>query len=254
MTTPTKPRLIFATKTLQQQTFPLGDREFFSKRLTGEEEIVYQEGSTLAGFGMNLVEQTEANLSMYAAILSRREVRSQGVDAVWAGQHLGPSNVLELMAYLRTGHNGPGIAPAPGVTLHLPELSQDIEIGGRLFGGRTINYHEYVAYLRALPSDDLVSEASRLQRQGGDLDPLDLMSEAQRMVRVTSDTRRGQAAAVAAQLSARVLDGGEPVSGEWLLEQLSIDELGQLADYLRTGELGADTPNDSTPENVPFGA
>ncbi|WP_339096188.1 hypothetical protein WDJ50_02545 [Deinococcus sp. VB142] len=248
--TPTKPRMIFATKTLQQQKFPLGDREFFSTRLTGEEEIVYQEGSTLASFGMNLPQQTRANLDMYALFLNHR-IDGPAVDAEWTGQYLGPSNVLELMAYLRTGHNGPGIVPAPGMVLDLPELPQDIEIGGRVFGGRALSYNEYLHYLDSLPDEDMVSIAVRVQQEG-DANPIALLNEARQVVSYTSATRRAQAGAVAAQLSVRILDGGEAVSGEWILEHLSIDEVAQVFDYLRTGKLEADSPNDSTPANLPI--
>jgi len=261
--------MIFATKTLQQLRFPIGDRKFISRRLTGEEELIYQEVSTLIQMGLAVGDSTQASVDSLLGLLQRRLADGeQPIDADWIAANLGPSNEPELMAYLRTGHRGPGLVPAPGEHWDLVELKAEdgtpgLDLYGRLFAGRALSYQEVRAYENSSAGVQRASEAQQVIRDvskaGGstDLSLDDIQNETRQIVHDLTETRRGQIEATATLLNARIADEGEPITAAWLLENFSLEELGEIRKYLSTGKtdlVEVETPKaeGDAPANVPI--
>ncbi|GAA5513648.1 hypothetical protein Dcar01_02392 [Deinococcus carri] len=255
-TAPTKPRMIFATKTAQQLQFPLGGLDFTSKRLTAEEDLIYEDAKLRANFLPTLREQVADTAGVLAVILGHRT--AQPVTPDWVAAHLNATTETALMAYLRTGHEGPGLVPAPGVTFDLPQV--DLDLYGRQFSGPVLSYAEMADLADALPTA-LGDEVHDLDESS--MTAAQIRAKGQELAASVTASKRAQADGLAALLNVRRVvtpaeEGGEaaevePITGTWLLEQMSREELDQLQAFLQTGEMAGETPNaESTPANVPF--
>lgn len=250
MTEPRKPRLVFATRTAQQRPLKLGGKTFFSRRLTGEEELLQQEAALSPLTKTGMVAQAMATVELLVSLLSSRAAtEGDRVDADFVMAHFGEPNAEPFITMLRTGHNGPGLDPAPGETFDLP-LLEPVEIDGRLFEGRAQNFGEAI-----LNAERLDASVGGLQAVPGGVNAL--LEESERLPELLAQVgnlSRVQADNLAALLNARVADGGEPVDGPWLLARLSNAEIAQVAGYLQRGEVPEDPKagDGPTPENLPM--
>lgn len=243
---PAVPRMIFATRTLQQLPFKLGGVQFTSKRLTAEEDLVY-ENAKLRGAFLPLHDQITETVATLTTLLRRRADTELEND--WAAHHLNATTETALMAYLRTGHNGPGLVPAPGTTFDLPHI--ELEIDGQQFAGTVMSYAEAREFSRALPME-AAERAAELERQN--LTVSETRRQALDMVQELTKGKYDVADRLADVLGRRQQDaeGRELITGAWLLERLSQSELEQLQRFLQTGQMETEAPNAPTPANLPI--
>lgn len=252
-TAPVKPRMIFASKAAQQLQFVLGGLKFTSRRLTAEEDLVYEDVKLRGNFLQLPRERIEGTTQTLAVLLGHRT--DAPVNPEWVAAHVNAQTESELMAYLRTGHTGPGLVLAPGHTFDLRQIT--LEIADRYFEGPLLSYADEARLSDAVASSaDIVDELQDLQE--GDLSPARSREKGQQMADQLLTMQRTGTDALAELLNERdpgreAEDYPGPVTGAWLLEHLTKDELTQLRAYLRTGEPAeADSPNaDPTPANLP---
>lgn len=255
MTTPTKPRMIFASKTAQQLQFVLAGLSFTSRRLTAEEDLVYEDTKLRANFLQLPRERIESTTKTLAVLLGHRT--DQPVSPGWVAANLNAQTEGELMAYLRTGHNGPGLVLAPGHTFDLPQI--ELEIADRFFTGPVLSYADEARLSDAVAgSADIVDELHDLE--DANMSAAQTREKGQQVADHLLTSRRAGTDALAELLNERdphrdEMDHPGLVTGAWLLEHLTKEELDGLQLYLRTGEpVGADSPNaDPTPANLPIG-
>lgn len=257
-----KPRLIFATKTLQQVPFALGNQTFIAKRLTAEEELLFQEVNGVAALGLNPNDDLAALTTVLAGILQKREAGdTHTTNRDWVEQHLGPSNMTDLMLYLRTGHNGPGLVPREGESFDLPEVEK-FEIDGFAFAGRLMNYGEYRKLKASLNEMDTLARAGRFAALGEDVTGLlasgsvkDALGDAAGFYHQQAQRQREKAQIIADMLNTRRADDQDTIDGAWLLERLDLEQMEQVLNFYLTGKdfvQEGDTPNASTPANLPL--
>lgn len=256
-----KPRLVFATKTLQQVPFQLGAHTFMAKRLTAEEELLFQEVTGVAGLGLNPQDDLLEQSAVLTGILQKRLQDGGTISRDWVECHLGPSNMNDLMLYLRTGHNGPGLVPREGESFELQEV-EPLEIDGRTFAGRLMNYGEYRQLKTALNEMDTLARAARFASLGEDVTGLlatggvqDALSGAVDFYHQQTGQQRQKAQIIADMLNARRVDEGDTVDGAWLLDHLGLADLEALLNFYLTGrspEPEGETPNAGTPGNLPL--
>lgn len=244
-----------ATKTRQQIPFHLGGRGFLSYRLSGEEEILLQEASGVAQIDpAGLPEQ----FALMAQILTARKMDGEPVDVGWVADVFGPANWGTVTAYLRTGHNGPGLVLRPGETFDLDIL--ELQLGEREFSGPMMNYAEFQKLKTDLDELGLLREVSRLAEYSGADAVLTaaghveaLLQDGKEAYRRSTRTHYAKADVVAQVLNCRMSDGGAPITGEWLLQEYELSDLETLLNYWLTGEAQAEDPNaEPAPANVPL--
>lgn len=260
----TKPRLVFATKTLQQLPFRLGGQTFTSKRLTAEEELLLQEANGVAALGLNPHDDLLSLTGVLAGLLKKRDQSEMFIADWhdWTQQHLGPSNVTDLTLYLRTGHNGPGLVPRDDFNFDLQEV-EPLEIAGRTFAGRLMNYGEYRRLRTVMNEMDTLAKAARFAALGEDPSVLlasggvrEALSGAADFYHQQTNVQREKAQVIADLLNARrVDDEAGAVDGAWLLEHLQLSDLEALLNFYLTGQNPqpeGETPNAPTPANLPI--
>ncbi|WP_293913739.1 hypothetical protein [Deinococcus sp.] len=258
-------RIVAATKTFQQLRFPLGDQKFISARLHGEEELIYQEVSVVNTLGLPLQEITANTVGFLVSLLRNRvwhgpDTPRPDIDEPWVQRYLGPSNEPELMAYLRTGHRGPGLVPAPGEHWDLPPVKLELE--DRVFEGLALSYQDLLAYSEEYSALERAERAQNLMRSTDEVNVTlaQVQTEGRQIIQERSTVVRAEAAATAALLNARRQDGGEEISGAWLLERVTLDQLTAVRTYLTSGKEPepeeAQTPKaeDGGSENIPINA
>ena len=258
-----KPRLVFATKTLQQMPFKLGGQAFTSKRLTAEEELLLQEANGVAALGLNPNDDLLTLTGVLGGLLQKRYLGELHITdwRTWTEQHLGPSSVADLTLYLRTGHNGPGLVPRDDFNFDLQEV-EPLEIAGRTFAGRLMNYGEYRRLRTVMNEMDTLAKAARFAALGEDPSVLlasggvrEALSGAADFYHQQTNVQREKAQVIADLLNARRADDGDTVDGAWLLEHLELSDLEALLNFYLTGQNPqpeGETPNAPTPANLPI--
>jgi hypothetical protein len=206
-----KKNLVFASKKHQTLPFRIAGLLFWSKRLTGEEELLMSETDAAAEKPFELLERQAGHLAQL--LQSRLQEENSTVDQDWTLTHLGTANTLALVQFFRTG-----VRPADfiGESFDLPEWGDALALGAgeeeRQFSTRAACFSEQIAMSQSAPED---------------VDGEDV--ETGVMVKAITET-------AAAWLSAR-LTSGEPIDAAWLLRQLQIAEIGELLTYLASGKL-----------------
>jgi hypothetical protein len=245
--------MIFASKTAQQLQFVLGGLKFTSRRLTAEEDLVYEDVKLRGNFVQLPRERIEGTTQTLAVLLGHRT--DAPVNPEWVAAHMNAQTEGELMAYLRTGHNGPGLVLAPDHTFDLPEIS--LEIADRFFKGPLLSYADEIRL------SDAVASSADIADELHDLDDETMTAAQQRQkgLEVADHlltTRRATTAVLAELLNERdpsreAEDYPGPVTGTWLLTHMTKNELDQLQMGLRLGDLvEVDSPKDPTPANLPI--
>ncbi|GAA4015538.1 hypothetical protein GCM10022631_29540 [Deinococcus rubellus] len=212
-----KKNLVFASRHHQNLPFILGAMTFLSKRLNGEEELLL---ATAVDPNLTNEQKLDEQAQRMADLLKARQVAGAGdivIDRDWALAHLGDGNTVPLLEFFRTGVRPEGYV-GEGVTFDLPTWGDPIvlgEDGAEInFVSRALSYSEQILLVGAAPelnADGTVKNIDKALRHIADMD--------------------------AALLNARVPEGTAPIDGHWLLSQLQLSELNQLAVYLTSGEV-----------------
>ena len=224
-----KKNLVFASKKHQTLPFRIGGLLFWSKRLTGEEELLMSETAEAAEKPYEMLERQAGHLAQL--LQSRLQEANSEVDQAWTLTHLGTANTLALVQFFRTGERP---ADFIGESFDLPEWGDPLALGEgeeeRQFSTRAACFSEQITMSRNAPDEVDGQEA-----------------EAGVMVTAISET-------AAAWLSAR-LNSGAPIDSVWLLRQLQIAEIGELLTYLASGKLpGEDEEADPNAVEAPISA
>ena len=222
-----KKNLVFASKKHQTLPFTIGGVTFWSKRLTGEEELLMAEGSDAV---LSPAEQLYQQAVRLAEMLTHRlQDQSVQIDQEWALKHLGTANTLELVKFWRTGERP---VDFQNETFDLPEWGESLVLGEgddeHEFEARATSFKEQIALAQSTPA-------------GLDFDNL---SDAESV-----ETIRTLSVFVTDLVNAR-LKRGEPVDASWLLKQLQIAEITQLMTYLTSGEVPVEEEADPNAEGA----
>lgn len=222
--------LKFATKTAQQQKIPMGDRSFISKRLTGEEELIYQEYDILSSTQLTMKDKLNASVDMLYSLLRNR---MEGVDREWVARNTNATIEADLIVFLRTGHDGPGFVPKDADAFNLKVF--ELEIGDRRFGGKVLSYHDLMRYAEHRIETDIMEEVGGLETST--LESVeDIQKMSKNLVNRLSGAHHKLADATAEALNERISDGGEPITGAWLLQHLTLEENAVLQSFIMNGE------------------
>ena len=210
-----KKNLVFASKKHQTLPFRIGGLVFWSKRLTGEEELLMSETAEAAEEPFELLQRQASHL---ADLLQNRLQESSGtVDQEWTLKHLGTANTLALIQFFRTGERPVDFI---GESFDLPEWGDPLVLGEaeeeRQFSARAACFSEQITMSQNTP-------------EGADGQD----AETGAMVKAITET-------AAAWLNAR-LNSGQGIDAAWLLKQLQIVEIGELLTYLASGQLPDET-------------
>jgi len=230
-----KKNLVFASKKHQTLPFTIGGVLFWSKRLTGEEELLMAEGGDASLSSSDQLKQQAVHL---AELLTHRlQDHSVRIDQEWALKHLGTSNTLELVKFWRTGERP---AEFQNETFDLPEWGDPLVIGEgedeHEFAARATSFDEQIALTAATPADVGESEVV------GEAEASEEASNADSL-----ETVKLVAACVTDLLNARLKKGGT-LDERWLLRNLQIAEMTQLMTYLASGKLpGEDEAEEEDP-------
>lgn len=230
----------FVTSFHENRPVTLADRSFWSKRLTGEEEQILQVAS-MEDLSPTVTDVITGQISAVRHILQGRVRDGQALTDAWVAEHVGKSNAEFLLSYFRTGQ---GLAP--GDDLNLPSWGE-IQIDDRTFTGRAVSYAEA---LRAAQRTDehnatrldgelaRLTEAAQLQEGESIDDMLDrLRKQAMESLSRTQDAQRLGADNLAEALNTRIADEGPPITGQWLMSVMQLQDITNLAHYLRAGEI-----------------
>jgi len=232
-----KKNLVFASKKHQTLPFTIGGVLFWSKRLTGEEELLMAEGGDASLSSSDQLKQQAVHL---AELLTHRlQDHSIRIDQEWALKHLGTSNTLELVKFWRTGERP---AEFQNETFDLPEWGDPLVIGEgedeHEFAARATSFDEQIALTDATPADPETSEEGEAPEKVSDAESL--------------ETVKLVAACVTDLLNAR-LKKGASLDERWLLQNLQIAEMTQLMTYLASSKLpgeGEDEEEDPNAEGA----
>ncbi|MGY2892476.1 hypothetical protein [Deinococcus sp. UYEF24] len=247
-----KKNLVFASKKHQTLPFTIGGVTFWSKRLTGEEELLMSEVSDAVLSSDDKLKQQAGHL---AELLTHRlQDHSIQINQDWAMKYLGISNTLQLVQFWRTGERP---ADFQHETFDLPEWGDPLLIGDgddeHEFAARATSFSEQIALTAATspavhieassetePSEEpLGSEASEVSEEPEtSKEPSDAESlEAIKQIAVC----------VTDLLNAR-LKRGAALDERWLLQNLQIAEITELMTYLAYGKLpGEDEEAEANP-------
>jgi len=229
-------KMVFATKQMQDRPVVLGDQTFYSRLLTGAEELLVAEHDALVALTPKRSEALTLTMQMLLSILQPRARDHVKLDEEWGRQHLGMSTTARVITYLRVGNT-----LKPGETLSLELLPEEIEIDGRRFIPRPLGFGEQIDSAVALEA--VQKEPSDTVEEPEELLNLSTYSEAREQVRTNIAASRltiqTGADQLAVWLNARLPEGDEqgPVSGDWLFNLLNMDEIGQISTYLSQGAL-----------------
>jgi len=238
-------KMVFATKQMQDRPVVLGDQTFYSRLLTGAEELLVAEHDALVALTPKRSESLALTMQMVLNILQPRVRDKVHLDEEWGRKHLGMSSTPRIISYLRVGN-----MLKPGETLSLELLPEEIEINDRRFVPRPLGYGEQIDAAIAIeavqkePSDTVEEPEEELN--------LTTYSEAREEVRTNIAASRltikTGADQLAVWLNARRPEGDEqgPTSGDWLFNLLNMDEIGQISTYLSQGAL----PEEETDPNA----
>ncbi|MBZ9753008.1 hypothetical protein K7W42_19400 [Deinococcus sp. HMF7604] len=232
--------LRFTTSFHENRPVKLGDADFWSKRLNGEEEMLIQEVN-LQSIGETGPTPLDLEVGLMRHVLQARVRDGREITPEWVKQHLGKANSDLTLTYLRTGQ---GLLP--GATLDLPVFTS-IEIDGRLFDGRAFSYAELLRAAEASEQADALTVAEEAQALSDQAGLLEGESVPQMMARLrdqalatmtrTQAAQRAAADVMAEALNARIADGASPVTGGWLLATLQTGDITAIAQFLRSGEV-----------------
>lgn len=245
-------KLILATRFHENRPVVIGDLDLWSKRLNGEEEMLLQE-MNLRAISIRGVESLRAQVELLQHIIQSRVRDGRAITEEWVRHNLGQVTGDQLVSYLRTGQ---GLKP--GETFSLPTF-EPLELEGRTFTTRALSFDEAIIAAEKADELDAMGIANEAQSMG-DVTALEGESEAQMLDRVQADAlalharsvvvTRATADLVAASLNARIADGGEPITGAWLLSLLPLDALRAITTYLRDGSVPADPEEEEETPNA----
>ncbi|WP_394649567.1 hypothetical protein [uncultured Deinococcus sp.] len=241
-------KLILTTKFHENRPVDIGDLTIWSKRLNGEEEMLLQE-MNMRAISSRAGDNLRAQVDVLRHLVQARVRDERDVTEDWVRAHLGQLTGDRLVSYLRTGQ---GLKA--GETFSLPRF-EDIELEGRRFTARALSFAEALASaekVEELSALEIADEAAQLGgaisvREGESAEAMldrvkdEALSLHARSVEVT----RATADLVAQTLNSRVADGGEPITGAWLLSLLQLDDIKAITNYLRDGS----TPDEE--EEIP---
>ncbi|MCD0156287.1 hypothetical protein [Deinococcus sp. 6GRE01] len=241
--------LRFATAFHENRPVKLGDTDFWSKRLNGQEEMILQHVN-MSSIGTSTTEPLQLEVTFLTHALQARVRDGRTVTEDWVMEHVGKANADTILTYLRTGQ---GLAPTE--TFDRPTFG-NVEIGDRTFHGLALNYAESLAAATEAQKADALTvaqEAQDLQDQAelkeGETvqEMLDrLRTSALSALDRTQAAQRLSADITATILNARITDGGDPITGEWLLQNLQVNDISAIGHYLRAGTM-------PDPEEAPDG-
>lgn len=244
------PKLILTTRFHENRPVEIAGVGLWSKRLNGEEEMLLQE-MNLRGISKNSVDKLRGEVELLRHVVQHRVRDQRFIDVEWVEQHLGQVTGDRLISYLRTGQ---GLNP--GETFDLP-VFEPIELEGRTFTSRALSYAEVLT--AAAKSDEMgaLSIADDAARMGEDMAPGENETADEMLERVGREAMalhersvavsRATADLVAETLNARIADGGEPVTGSWLLSLLRQEDLQAITTYLRDRSVAPDAEEEETP-------
>lgn len=244
-------KLILTTRFHENRPVSVADVGLWSKRLNGEEEMLLQE-MNLRGISSKSVDKLRGEVELLRHVIQQRVRREdEYIHLEWVEQHLGQVTGDRLISYLRTGQ---GLNP--GDTFDLP-VFEPIELEGRTFTSRALCYAEQIT--AALQADEInaLGIAEEAAQMGENVVAQEEETADQMLERVSAEAlalhhrtvavHRATADLVAANLNARIADGGEPTTGTWLLSLLPLGSLQQITAYLRDGSVPAE-PEDGEEE------
>lgn len=257
-----RPRMTFASKSAQNRPFRIGDLTFWSKRLTGDDELQITEYQALSRLELSRAAKLTAESDLVAQLLTARNRDGLEVTPEWVRAHVGESSALPLFTYLRTGE---GLKP--GDTFDLRVFDEPIVIDERSFTPRGLTYGEQIrgAQLveRAMP-DTVASKADDAPLDDPEAE-VNTWGEARAMVQQKLAEARNATSssttALAEWLSVRVVsvplplpeDGAElvvtdrapeAITSEWVLQRLTMEDVGLIAQYLASGVIPEEEPED----------
>lgn len=243
-------KLILTTRFHENRPVEIADLGLWSKRLNGEEEMLLQE-MNLRSISIKNADKLRGEVEFLRHAIQSRVRGDHAVTAEWVEQHVGPVTGDRLIRYLRTGQ---GLNP--GETFTLPTF-EPIELEERTFASRALSYAEVIrAAVRAdeLEALEIADDAMRL---GEDLVAGEGETAEQMLDRVSREAlalhersvavTRATADLLAEDLNARIADGGEPITGTWLLSLLQLDDLRVITAYLRDGSVPVAAEEEEAP-------
>lgn len=246
-------KMVFATRQMQDRPVTLGDQTFYSRLLTGAEELLVAEHDALTSLTPKRSEALALNVQLMLDLLRPRLRDKVQIDEAWVRTHLGMSNATKTIAYLRLGNT-----LKPGETLSLELLPEEIEIGERQFVPRPLCFAEQIRSAEAIES--VQPDPSDRIEEPEEEDALlkaKTYSAAREQVKVNiADARRTiqtGADQLATFLNARIPEGDDQealIDGDWLFNLLSNKEIGQISTYLSQGEVPEEEEADPNAEGA----
>lgn len=224
--------LKFATKTAQQQIFTVGDRKFFATRMNGEEELIYQEHDIMSSTHITLEQKIDASVSFLHKIL-RRRVAEGTIDEEWVARNVNADVESNLILFLRTGHNGPGLVPKDPDAFQINLF--EVEIGDRKFGGKALSYQDLKVYSTLNLEENIFNGIEAIKDEP--LSPERIRGLVDEMSGKLTSVHQQLANSTALALNERILDGGDSITGDWILQQLTLEEVNQLQSFIMKGYL-----------------
>lgn len=242
----TKPRLIWGTRAGQQKLFTINEKAFFAKRLTGEEEIIWQEATTKMALNMQPEAQLSLITDLFVDLLARRSQGGEKVEHGFVGANIGPSNAEEIIAFLRSGTQGEGFEMNGLHGLGLKNFGE-FQVGEEIFNALAISYDEMRTLLAIGPSDVDPLQLTQMQLDGDNID----IDKVRELPAITAKIQRAKFEQLDYLLERRARS---PYKVGFAAASIGLDDADQVMAYLQSGELpaleGEDSPN-SMRESLP---
>lgn len=242
-----KRSMVFASRSAQNRPFRIADRVFWSKRLTGDDELSITEYQAFSRLEPRRSQKLSDETALVARLLNDRRQGDEPITPEWVRQHIGESSAALLFIYLRTGEGLP-----PGETFDLRTFDEPIVIDERSFVPRALSYAEQIRgseLVEAALPQTVAAQPDSAALEEVEAEPT-TWGEARAMVtQKLSEARLATASsteALAEWLNARRAETEGPITADWLLRRLSMPEVGLVASYLANGvipETEAEVPN-----------